>query len=1079
MTKYKINTKFIFSFFYLFFFLSCVNVFSATTSDESGLQDEEMSPEEFKSKLTEMFNRVNKSIKLLRDQITENQSAPFLANLYMQLGDLIAQKANVLYYIKMESTSNDGPPDSPNSDNKDKKFKDVVDATKEAISIYEKVIKEFPKFVGRPRAMYSLALALKSIDEPQKFLMVTNDLLKSYPGSKDACKGQLLLGQHLFERGIFDESMKQFEPMTKIKYVYERNLAKYKRGLIYLADGKHKPALDSFVEVVVDKEFKETDNEAEVNLKKKSVRTDLKREALIDSIRAYTEVYKKDPDGVRFYSNIAPSESVFQEVIEKLAFRYISIKEYSNAIVLLRVLSERTASPEKVLTIYKEVLLMIPLNDRITLPVNEIRYVLEKYVQWINYYKLSDTIKKSAFDFFEKQLRDLATRAHEKGKTEGDVNKRNKFLKNATEFYDLYLALFPKTPFTGKMALNMGDAYFRMNDFMRCGDYYLRAYKEEFGKIADKNLVLKNAVFCLQKEKEYSFYELRRVKGLLIESITLLMELDPAKKNDAKTNFSLVKAKYDQGFYQIALEELMSFMKRFGNTSYAVDAANLILDYYNIKSDFAGLMESGAKILALNLPNAELNQKVKEIREQAKYKKLQAQVESSASFDGFAQGKSYLENAGSIKNVELRNLALSRALEASRRERDIDTFFRSAQLIASKENDPSKRYEIELSMAQEHVKMGNFSEGGELYQKIYSGPYTPTQKQDSFNEYVIMITAMRDWDKIAGVVGQPMWNGVNAQIKSQLQDQVANALESPITIGPGLQRLARNLSNSPAVALGLYKASTKNSSLKSVANASVSQNCSQGRNTDSVCRWKMLEEAHKNSQKLIQQMRTSNGNLNQMEQFANAFSGLVERISSLEGGQDVSLDVLSSLQLAELYIQFGDFLAKVAQGNAQVAQILAAKAQESKVNGNNFKLRCRKIIQSSGIITPYNKSCYQGKMIPPERAWVWSNTVNSSVKRSDRTQFLDLKKQVFSSYNAASVLKLAQQYYSSGNYHYAAAVAIYGQSATGKSGEFSTLLGCSVMQMGYYNEAGFYLKSGADLGGLKSSCMGRLKGLAN
>jgi hypothetical protein len=747
--------------------------------------------------------------------------------------------------------------------------------------------------------------------------------------------------------------------------------------------------------------------------------------------------------------------------------------------VLLRVLSERTASPEKVLTIYKEVLLMIPLNDRITLPVPEIRYVLEKYVQWINYYKISDMIKKSAFDFFEKQLRDLGTRAHEKGKVEADPIKRMRYLKNATEFYDLYISLFPKTPYTGKMALNMGDAYFRMTDYLRCGDYYLRAYKDEFGKITDKGLVLKNAVYCLQKEKEFSFYELRRVKGLLIESITLLMAQDPSKKNDAKTNFALVKAKYDQGFYQIALEELLSFMKRFPTTSYAVDSANLILDYFNIKSDFNGLMDWGGKILALNLPNAELNNKVKEIREQAKYKKLQAQVESSASFDGFAQGKSYLANAANIKNVELRNLALSRALEASRREKDIDTFFRSAQLIASKEKDASKRYEIELSMAQEHIKMGNYTEGGSFYQRVFNGGYTANQKQDAFNEYVTMVTAMRDWDKIADAAGSPLWQKVNPQIKSQLADQVANALESPIAISGGLQRLARSMMNMPAVALGLYKASAKNSGLKSTASSATSRICGQGRNSDSVCRWKMLEDAHRSSKKLVQQLRTSRGGLNDMEQNANAFSGLVERISSLEGGQDVSLDVLTSLQLAELYQQFGTYLAKVAGGNAQVAQLLSAKAKESQVTGNNFKLRCRKILQTSGMITPLNKTCYQGSMVDPSRAWVWDSVVSSSIKRPDKSQFVDIKKQVFSSYNAATVMKLAEQFYKSGNYHYAGAVAIYGQTATGQSGDFNTLLGCSVMQLGYYNEASFYLKSGTDMNGMKGRCVGRLKSLAS
>jgi tetratricopeptide (TPR) repeat protein len=399
---------------------------------------------------------------------------------------------------KMESSKGEEAQDS------DKKFKDVIDATKEAVAIYEKVLKEFPKFVGRSRAMFQLASALKSIDEPQKFLVVVNDLIKQFPGTKDAAKGQLLLGQHIFDKGIFDEALKTYLPLRTIKFPYERNQAKYKIGLIYLADGKHKEALDSFVEVITDKDFKNDENEAEVNLKKKNVRADLKREALIDSVRAYTEVYKENPEAVKFYSNIAPTENLFQEVIEKLAFRYINLKQYLNAIKLLRTLTERTASPEKVLSIYKEVLLMIPLNDRITLPVSEIRYVLEKYVQWRTFYKLPADVARSAEDFFEKQLRDLGTRSHEMGKSEKDPKKAAGFLRNAINFYELYIAVFKDTKFTMKLALNSGDAHFRVSDYLKCGDYYLRAYKSEWGKITDKTKgpIIKNAVFCLQKEKE-------------------------------------------------------------------------------------------------------------------------------------------------------------------------------------------------------------------------------------------------------------------------------------------------------------------------------------------------------------------------------------------------------------------------------------------------------------------------------------------------------------------------------------------------------------------------------------------------
>jgi TolA-binding protein len=1052
---------------------------SGVVGNAYAADDEEMTAEDFKDKLTEMFTRINKSLKILRDQITANQSAPFLANLYMQLGDMLSQKANVLYYIKMEG-SQDSDTAQASDGQEEKKFKDVIDATKESISIYEKVIKEFPKFVGRPRALYQAALALKSIDEPVRFLETTNDLIKSYPGTKDAVKGELLLGQHIFEKGIFDEALKRYLPVSKVSYPYERNQAKYKMALIKITEEKHKEALDLFVEVITDKDFKNEDNEAEVNLKKKSLKTDLKREALVDSVRAFTEVYPDGGEPVVFYSNIAPTENLFQETIEKLAFRYINLKQYGNAIKLLRTLSERTASPEKVLTIYKEVLLMIPLNDRVSLPSSEIRYVFEKYIQWITFYKLSADVKKSADDFFEKQLRDLGTRSHEMGKTEKNPEKARMYLKNSLEFYELYLAVYSKNVYAIKMALNSGDAYFRLGDFLKCGDFYLRSYKMEFGKITqkDKGPVLKNAVYCLQKEKEYSFYELRRIKGLLIESLKLLMELDPVKKQDPKTNFALAKAIYDQGFYQPAMAKLLEFMKKFPNTSFAVDSANLILDYYNIKSDFQGLMDWGGKILALNLPNKELNEKVKTIREQAKYKKLQAQVETSDSFDGFAQGKSYLANAANIQNVELRNLALSKALEASKREKDLDTFFKAATSIASKESDAGKKAEIELSMSQEHVKMGNFLTAKNFYTKILSSSAPPASKQLAFSSLLTMSMALRDWDTLAQLVGNSNWSSAPDAAKQQLKDLAGNALESPIPISASMVKVMKSIGSSPNLALGMWKAQSRlPSGLSGLKSSMIDSTCSSGPSA-AVCKWQSLAQADRQSKVVINSMNSASGDLTQMEQIANQFAGSTQSYSSLEGSSDAAIDVISSLRQSELYAKFAQYLKKVAAANAQIAQMINAKSQETLKTAKAFQERCQKIISSAALYSPVNKYCMQGKSPSIAEAMSWSTQVSSPETKHVAEKDLSAeKKDVFANYDGERILKLAKAFWDKGAYHYSAAASVYGLGLGVSSGDFKAILGCSTMQLGYLSEAQFYLQSATDYQGLKSKCMTRVKGM--
>ncbi|MBK7963310.1 MAG: hypothetical protein IPK04_20250 [Bdellovibrionales bacterium] len=58
---------------------------------------------DFQAKIREMSVRIGKALTLIREQILKNQSAPFLSDLYLQLGDLLSTKAMILYFQKMET----------------------------------------------------------------------------------------------------------------------------------------------------------------------------------------------------------------------------------------------------------------------------------------------------------------------------------------------------------------------------------------------------------------------------------------------------------------------------------------------------------------------------------------------------------------------------------------------------------------------------------------------------------------------------------------------------------------------------------------------------------------------------------------------------------------------------------------------------------------------------------------------------------------------------------------------------------------------------------------------------------------
>jgi hypothetical protein len=1047
----------------LFLILFRLNAFS---------QNQESSAD-FQKKLNEMYRRINKSIELIREQIVQNQSAPFLANLYMELGDYLNQKANVMYYLKMEALKGD----AGGEEGKEQKFQDVVESTKEAISVYEKVINEFPNFKGKSRAYFSLAVANKSIDDRIGFLRASDSLIKKFPGEKETVKVKVLVGQDQFDNGVFDEALATFLPITKSKYVYERNVSKYKIGLIKLATDKPKEALAYFEEVVLDPELKDEDKEKEISLDSKNLKSGLKREALIDSIRAFTEVFKTNAKPVSYYSRIAPSETLFQEAIEKLAYRYIQKKKYNEAVGLLRTLSERESEPGKVLNIYKEVLLMIPLDQRVYVPVSEIRYVLERYIQFNSYFKIDPKIKKSMKDFFEKQLRDLGTRSHDKAKVSTGKLKRYHLAK-AVEFYELYLAIFGKSEFGVKLAMNLGDTYFRKDDFINCGDYYLRVFKREFGETKLRSDVIKNAIYCLQKKGSYSFYELRRVNGLLIEALKLYMKFDPNKAKDPKTNFTLAKAYYDQGFYEKGIGKLIVFMRKFPQTKYAVDSANLILDYYNVKSDFAGIIKASDRILGMKLPNKELNEKVSKIREQAKYKKLQAKVQSSANFDGMAIGKSYLSQAAKIGNSELRNLALKKALDASKQEKDFKTFFKSASFIAAKEKDPNKRYEIEASIANEHTKMTNYSDAKKVYKDILqTSKYSAQNRLEAFNQMVTLSLAMRDWDELGALFrNRSFVQRLSPEYLSQIEEQVAGLLESPAKPPSGIINIIQAYPSSAKIALGIYKSGRRSPGSVRGFGKKIEKSICRSQ-AASVCRWDLLEKLDRRLKVFKSKVSKAPPKIQAVEALANDFAGLTNEYASLEGGEDAQVDIVSSLAQSDLYKDFSQFLKKVAAKNPPLRTVLGAKANESLASSRSFLKRCRKIIEMSKLITPSNKYCYQGDYpsLSKLSSWSESNSI-PRIKNSGMNEHEVIKKNLFSSFKSEDLTEISNQYLKEGNFHYAAAASTYALSLeNANTGDLSTILGCSLGRMGLLNEASYYLNKGSSMSGLQKRCLASLK----
>lgn len=1032
---------------------------------------------DFRSKLGDLLDRTEKSITLVRKQISDNQSAPFLPDLYLQLGELLSQKASALYYVQMEREGKtDGKQLARNATSP------LMETEKEAIEAYKTILKDYPQFDRRLRVYYLLAVSLKAIDEMPLFLKVSGKLAGEFPDALETARVGLLLAQHLFEKGVYDQAEATLLPITRSKFDYEKNAAKHRLALVYLARDKAKEALALFEEVLLAKDLKEGDYPAEISLKTRSVKTSLKREALLDSLRAYTNVFTGKSSPVEYYSRVAPSEVLFQEAMEKLAIRYASLKRFDESIQLLRTIAERTADPQKAVNLYRDVLSLIPLKDRLQIGPEEMRAILVKYNEWISFYEIPGAARDDSAVFFERQLRDLGTRAHELAKSAPAGKPRLAYLDQARSYYLLYLGIFRKSQNLLKIAVNLADVYFAEQRYVEAADFYLRAFTGEFAGApaagVTKEQLAESAILSARKRTDASYYDQLRLRGLLMRAVTSYMAFSPKLRNDPRLNFLLVKAKFEQQADTEAVSLLYGYLKRFGSSKYAADAGELILDYFNTRKDFPGLIEWAGRILSLRLSDTAFVAKVTKIKQQAGMKRLDEKIQAQAIVSG-KEGQTYLKTALSLDDKTLKSAALQKALARSRAEGDVDTFLASAVSLARDEKDLQKRAAILVAASKESARITRFYSAIATLRKVYAdGAFPMAERAAALEQAAEIALLLRDWPQLAELVREPSWASLAPTTRARVRESIATLVDSTVEVPTALAREA--LTGDEALS-ALYRAKdTLDGSVASQVESRVATVCAQGADRP-VCRWSKLAALERAQAEILSGNDRAPASGEAVQAVGSKFAQVAAQYRALENSGDVALEVALSLKSRELYEALGGYLKDASQASPALKDVLGKKANESFASAKAYLTRCREVVLGASAVTPADYACLRSRSAPLEKLTRWKKSRSPRSEGGDIGGDVMRKAQVKlfgEEPHPAELLALAESYLRNGNLQHAAAAASVGASIyRAQEGDFRAVLGCSLEKLGLWSEALFNLKKASGYQGLAGGCMKELRGM--
>lgn len=1038
---------------------------SATSQEDSA---------EFRAKLGQLLTNVEKSISILRNQIHESQHAAFLPDLYFELADLLSQKSTALYYIQKERAKDAGGDMAMD----DSKAGPVIVAQKEANQVLESILEDFPQYAKRAEVMYSLALGYNAIDESPLFFKVVQRLKADYAGSNEAIRAAILLGQHLFQKGMVDEAIEQWSPIARdSKESVERNQARYYMGLALVRKQQDKDALTFLEAVAKSDENLIGQDETRVSLEKRQASSDLRREALLESIIPFTNVLAKTTDPIKYYSNLSPNETIFQEVLEKLAYRYAFLKQYDESIRLLRVLSQRMRDVQRILVIYGDVLRLIPYEARLDISPTEMRYVLERLNYWRSFFTPDANLRSTVSGFFEVQLRELGTRAHAEAKKD---KGNEKFNKAAEEYYKLYLAFFSPSATAGKVAANLGDLYLQSKDFLNCGNYYLNAALGNFGPPQNKKELLQNALFCLDQRTEGSFYQQTRKRGLLINAIEFLRDVDAKQALLPATQLSYARAVYENGERDRGIELLRKFVSTFPKSGEAIVAGEILLDHFNKTQDYAGLGKTTQFLSSAGLKDTSFIKRVNEIQRQAAQKLLDEKIRTFTDYDDFAQGRSYLQAAMSSDDSLVRNAAIQEALAKSRSEGDLQTFAKAATLMASNEKDVKKRAEVYRSLGREQEAVGDYARAVESYLNVLElDNIDDLSRQAAMESAVNVALITRDSQVLSKLSRKPQWKNLGGATRKRVTDFVADLLISPAEIDGDLDEVfAEDVSQPSALPAFVQAGEALSSKVRSRLERSLESQCSRGRQQP-ACRWNAFVELDGPYMALRKELLSGSRNPNGIEKRATQFQAIWGKLRELQGSRDPYLEAAIALRSRWLFLNFAEYLADVGKENPDLREVLSGKVQETRQAADKYGKGCAEIRVKAAPFSPAARQCGASSEPLGTRLYSWESRMNSRNMESFTGESKDIentRKVLFRKpENKEALLNLADQLYRAGAFHHAAGVATFGV-ATGKQleGDFRVLLGCSVGELGLLQEASFHLDRGSDYKGMKAGCKSKI-----
>lgn len=613
---------------------------------------------------------------------------------------------------------------------------------RKAVQLYEWFQRDFPGDEKMSQALFFLGYNYFELGEVKKGAQYYQELTRRYPNSPFVSEAYFALGEYYFENEQWAQAYKEYSYLIKDRKHRLHTFALYKGAWCLFRIGKSKQAL-SYLEYIIKSGRAETGQQ--LASRRTVNRNRLESEAQRDLIVFYAEAGEASQAASYFRNLIGGDVTSY---LEKLAYYYADRGNKDSSREVFRLLiAERPNHPKAFEYQYQVV-----QNYYYAKNTSKFRDELYRWVKdyapgstWYQANRSSKELIDNSYKLRETTLRNYVLQQHQTAQ-----NSRASFSQTAAnEGYQLYIQSFSDSPNIGDMHFYYGELLYDMSKYDDAAVQYQwvvdNATQSKFYPKAAQNLLL-----AVERSVPSDQELLKRVGNSLdpvplepraerfIKAGVWYTDKFPNSEKTPEIRFRIGRLYYQSNHFDEAQKYFKEIVQRYPNTKYAEYSANLMLDIYNLRKDYAGLEKAGAELLAVpSISSSKAGSDIRGVMEKASFKRGQ-DLEAEKKYGDSAQV--YLTFAKQNPKSALATTAFFNAgINFERSGQNAQAIQAYNQVLSSDAKDSADlKWKSRRLLAKQYQDSAQFEEAAKLYrQAADERPKDPLATNLLFNAAVL------------------------------------------------------------------------------------------------------------------------------------------------------------------------------------------------------------------------------------------------------------------------------------------------------------------------------------------------------